>query len=421
MEYEKRTGIILCHERIFNWHKRDQARYDKAERRKSDPKAKGRYIRGKSEPRRDRDWYKKHEHLPPDELRRARARRQQKELDSFAVKQAAALLKLDERLSRTLGKQRQELLAEIEKKKQEIKDRRSGNASLKERARDIFRKAVDNITLRAFLRNRAIRSMQKSADELGLLMEKWREEKREQLGRQWLSMEKRHAAERERDEQRIARRESQGRTEATGERGRRQFNMQGDARTARHAIGRPPVKSLKDTHAKAVRAKPARPAKSRSGASKGIFSMIAEGIGSIASELMRASSGKKQALGGMKQAKQAKPDITETIGRESKAPEQRQEAKTASSASPPEQITIHEPETVEREERKTEAKSQNQTAPDQQEQKSRSSSAAQEQSNGMDDYHDRVARRIEQLEKEEKKKRKRRKRKRPRGRRRKME
>jgi hypothetical protein len=42
MEYEKRTGMILCHERIFNWQKRDQARYDKAERRKSDPKAKGR-------------------------------------------------------------------------------------------------------------------------------------------------------------------------------------------------------------------------------------------------------------------------------------------------------------------------------------------------------------------------------------------
>jgi hypothetical protein len=272
---------------------------------------KGRYVRAKSVSRRDRDWYKKHEHLSADELRQARTKRQQKELDQFAVKQAASLLKQDERLNRTLGRQQKDLLAEIEKKRREITAKRSSGGSIKDRARDIFRKAVDNLTLQPLMRNRAIKVMQGSADNLGELMEKWRQEKRDQLGRQWLGMEKRHAAERERDEQRIARKESKGRTEATGERGKKQFNIRGDAKTARHTTAAPPVASLKDTHSRASKAKPPLAAKATKAASKpaqhpvskvaagskisgkGIFSMIAQGIGSIASDLIKAGSGKK--------------------------------------------------------------------------------------------------------------------------------
>jgi len=426
MEYERRTGLVLCHERIFNWRKRNEQRLKKEEARKADPKARGRYVRGKSAPRRDRDWYKRHEHLSPDELRRARARRQQKELDQFSLKQAAALLKLDERLKRTLGGQQRQLLDEIEKKREEIAARQGGG-NLKDKVRDIFRKAVDNITLQAFLRNRSIKAMQKSADGLGDLMEKWRREKRDQLARQWASMEQRHAKERERDEQRIARKESKGRSEATGARGKKQFNIRGDADSARHTAAKPPVSSLanehrkttqtrpkakavKQAHGQAAKIRPARAGKTASSnKDQGIFSVLAIALSHVAGIAKAAS---KQADGGMKKLEPTSPGKVlrdEPVSREEGLAE-----KTAE----PDNITIMKPSSPPEQTSKqaTSPQPQPETQPSRHENQTRSGL-------GKDaEYQSRVTRRLEKLEeKDKKKKRKRRKRKRPRGRRRKIE
>ena len=59
MHYERRTGFILCHERVFNWDQRHRQRQTKAERRQSDPKAKGQYVRHRDTPRGDHDWFKR--------------------------------------------------------------------------------------------------------------------------------------------------------------------------------------------------------------------------------------------------------------------------------------------------------------------------------------------------------------------------
>lgn len=103
MQHEKRTGFVLCHERVFNWQKRHGERTSKEERRRTNPKAKGRYVRHKQTPRADHEWFKTHAHLSPDEIRKARAAKQRKESTAFALKQSAALLRYDQRLSRTVN------------------------------------------------------------------------------------------------------------------------------------------------------------------------------------------------------------------------------------------------------------------------------------------------------------------------------
>ncbi len=225
MHHEKRTGFVLCHERIFNWEKRHQQRNIKAQNRQNNPKAKGCYVRHKQTPRVDHDWFKRHSHLSPDEIREARANKQRKETTLFALKQSAALLRFDQRLSRTTGRE-QKIVA---KERQKIEHQLDA-AIVKSKPRTplgIFRKSVRSLSPQRFFKKRAVSRLVHAEAQLTDLMETKRTAKRDQLGTLWRRMERRHAAERRRDEERIAKQKRQGRSESAARHAKHLFRIEG--------------------------------------------------------------------------------------------------------------------------------------------------------------------------------------------------
>lgn len=65
------------------------------------------------------------------------------------------------------------------------------------------------------------------------VIEARRDAGRDRLGQMWSALELRHAAERRRDEQRMAERSRRGRSEAIAARGKQAFNARSDSETAR--------------------------------------------------------------------------------------------------------------------------------------------------------------------------------------------
>jgi hypothetical protein len=255
LEYERRTGLILCTERMFNWERRNGYRQAKTIARRDDPRAKGAYVRGKDVPRRDRDWWKAHEHLPDDQVRAARKTRQEAEAARFTEKAVRHVLLADAKIARTLGRQRNEVLKQLHALKTKAPPPRRRGPGLKGAVEELFRKTANAITGKTLRRRGAIERLQDSARALGARIDKDKKAARDKTARAWTRMEKRHAAERERDEQRIERRRRDATGRQTGERALRQFNLRGDPETARHV--QPPTRPLILTHAHAAASSPA--------------------------------------------------------------------------------------------------------------------------------------------------------------------
>lgn len=426
LDYERRTGLVLCHERMFRWRERDKQRLAKQEKRRSNPKAKGRYVRGRGIPRRDHQWFKKHAHLPADEIRAARADRQGKEVQKFAIKQASSLLRFDQKLTRTIGPDLDKLKAEIVKMEQRDTSNPVRARNPKGSPLSIMRKMGDILTVRHFLDGRALSRMRRSADGLGQMMDARRADKRKQLGKYWKAMEVRHAAERRRDEERISRIKSKGRIETAGERSRKQFNIRGDEKTAQYTTAKPPLRSLKRDHSHIAKikkkSKPSRQTYRRSHKSKaidtGLFAVLAEG-------LQLVSGSKKYAH---RLASKGKPADTGVFGilaeglqlilGSKKSTTQNKQA-SGVLVGPELRISAEQKVTVKKEPRQLsnqpeigQLNTSDETAIQQAEKNNQHTTVSLE---GGDEYEARVASLLVDLERREKKRRRRRKRKRPRG------
>ena len=232
MQHERQTGLVLCHERIFNWEQRHRQRASKAQNRKTNPQAKGQYVRHKQTPRSDHDWFQKHKHMSDEHLRAARLRQQERERREFAAKQVAAIARHDTRLDNSIGREHRRIEAEIERRRTDYEKTYSPKPT--NDVRSIFRTVATTLSPRRFLEQRQIRRLATSATGLDELITTKRTEKRDKLGSLWEQLEVRHAAERRRDEERIAERQRRGRSEATSARSRKVFKARADTATAVH-------------------------------------------------------------------------------------------------------------------------------------------------------------------------------------------
>jgi hypothetical protein len=232
LDYERRTGHILCFERMLNWEKRRGHREAKAQASLTDNNARGLYVRGKDTPRRDLDWWKAHRHLPDDALRSARADRQSGELKDFQNAFAKAIVVLETHAATIDNKKIKQLQAEVARRQGKYLAKHNRPANRTQRAIHAIRRMADYITGRDFRENRHIKSLNKSITALEQRLERDRASVRSRYAKAWISLEKRHAAERERDERRIAERSRKDRGDAAISRARKQFNVRSDASTA---------------------------------------------------------------------------------------------------------------------------------------------------------------------------------------------
>lgn len=232
MQHERQTGLVLCHERIFNWEQRHRQRASKAQNRKTNPHAKGLYVRHKQTPRSDHAWFQKHKHLPDDDLRLARLKQQERERREFAAKQVAAIARHDTRLDNSIGREHRRIEAEIGRRRTDYE--KTYSPTPVNDFRSIFRTVAITLSPRRFFEQLQIRRLATSATDLDELITTKRTAKRDKLGSLWEKLEVRHAAERRRDEERIAERQRRGRSEATSARSRKTFKARADTATAAH-------------------------------------------------------------------------------------------------------------------------------------------------------------------------------------------
>jgi hypothetical protein len=272
--YERRTGLILCTERMFNWEKRNANRQAKEIARRDNPRAKGAYVRGKDVPRADRDWWKAHEHLRDDQIRSERQARQQSEAAKFNEKVARHILLTDAKIARTTGKQRAAVLEQLHNLKAEARQPPARRPGFRAAVLELFRKTANAITRSPVRRRGTIERLRESAHALGIKIEDQKKSVREDVARAWTRVERRHATERQRDEERIAHRQREARGRQTGERALKQFNLRGHGETARHV--QPATRPLTLTHAYVAATSPDRPAQK---GSESLLNRLARRIG----------------------------------------------------------------------------------------------------------------------------------------------
>ncbi len=235
LEYERRTGLILCHERLFNWQRRDRERFAKQQRRQQNPKAKGRYVRGKNIPRRDFEWFRAHAHLSPQEIRAARQEQQARERNKLKSLQVDREVRHEGHLAGRYGKDLAAIRKEIDRLKYAEwwrKTRDRDPVALLLAPRHAFHAAVDLVTARAYFRPRRIRQLEASADALSRVMRSAHDDMVNKSLDEQRRIIARHDAEVRRDDERIEQLARRRVTDAAGERGRKSFNIRGDKQTA---------------------------------------------------------------------------------------------------------------------------------------------------------------------------------------------
>ncbi len=250
LDYERRTGHVLCVERMLNWEQRRGYRDAKSEARKTDTNAKGRYVRGKDTPRPDHEWWQKVKHLPDAEIRAARAKRQAKELTAFETRMAKGLVKLEARIARTVGVEHGALVRELAARKA-AHERRVAPAGRTMKA--IMRRLADTVSGWRFRSQRRIKAMTKDIAALESRMGAMRGDLRSRYASEWTALERRHHAERQRDDLRIKARGGKEKGDAAIERARKAFNARGRSDTAGFFVRTGLAPSLAKAYRKAAK------------------------------------------------------------------------------------------------------------------------------------------------------------------------
>lgn len=292
LDYEKRTGLIVCPVRVDNWQKRDVARVAKAEARKTNPKAKGQWVLAKDVPRGDHEWFKSVAHLPPEHIRQARRARQERERETFRGIADRRTNRVDAAIERRYGPVKREVDQELERLLRAEgwrKHRDRHPVALILQPTLLVQSLIDVFTARAYFRPRRIKALDKASNRLRLKMRDRRHVEKGHQTAQWTRMMTRHAAERRRDEDRIAALARAARGKGSSERGRKVFNWRSGVETARHVPPHEPIIRLSDIHDKVVDKAKAAQLKARHALSNAIRTIG----GSISTEQLR-----KYTLGG---------------------------------------------------------------------------------------------------------------------------
>ncbi len=254
LDYEKRTGQVLCFGRELNWEKRDAARLDKGECRKADPKAQGTTtVLARDVPRRDHDWFRSVAHLAPDEIRKARGARQQREREQLTAKLADRTMALEGRLTRRYGLILGDVTNEIGRLQRAEHWRRKRDQhplALVLSPRHAFHALVDLVSGRKYFRPRRINALERSAQALRTAMNSARRSETGLHANAWRRQRNRHEAERARDNQRIAALGRSERGNGSTETTRQVFSLRGAVETARQLSPKSPAVTLSDIRAR---------------------------------------------------------------------------------------------------------------------------------------------------------------------------
>lgn len=287
LDYEKRTGQVLCFDRVVNWEKRDAARLDKAERRQTNAQAKGTYVLARDVPRRDHDWFRTVAHLPADEIRKARLGRQEREREQLTRRRADRSMTLEGHLTRRYGLELKDAENEIDRLRRAEhwrKKRDQHPIALLLSPRHAFHALVDLATGRKYFRPRKIKALQGAAVGLRSAMSTARHVEVAKYSNAETLLRQRHAAERKRDEERIAALTRAARGKGSEDRTRKVFNLRGAVETARLLSPKQPAVRLSDIHSRVVEA-----ARTKKLAAKSALARLVNAIGGkvTASDLRR--------------------------------------------------------------------------------------------------------------------------------------
>lgn len=252
LEFEKRTGLIVCPVRVDNWQRRDAARIRKAEARKTDPKAKGEWVLAKDVPRGDHDWFKSVAHLPPGQIRQARAARQEREREKVRLTGVRREAHVEGIITRKYGLAKGAAQNELERLLRAEgwrKHRDRHPVALILSPRHLAHALIDVFTARAYFRKRRIKALDSAISRLERASRVRRGEEQSIQIAAGRRMKQRHAAERKRDEERIAAMARGSRSQGAAERGRKVFNWRAGVETAQHVPQGKPILSISRIHA----------------------------------------------------------------------------------------------------------------------------------------------------------------------------
>ncbi|PPC80913.1 MAG: hypothetical protein CTY39_10855 [Hyphomicrobium sp.] len=153
-------------------------------------------------------------------------------------------------------------------------------------------------------------------------MERDRASVRSRYAKAWISLEKRHAAERERDERRIAERGRKDRGDAAITRARKQFNVRSDASTAAKLSPKIAAGKLSKLYRKHAKSKLAERLEGRSALARIVGNLSGKQIN--VDDLRRESLVRPDKVSKLALTKQGKPTSgTNMLARDSTAVEQR--------------------------------------------------------------------------------------------------
>ncbi|MGX0879690.1 hypothetical protein ACSSV4_004400 [Roseovarius sp. MBR-154] len=218
--YERDQGKIRVHARVNHNARRDQ----------------GQFVKNENITREEYDWVKQHRSLDPEAIRDARSTRQANEASELRNRLTRRQSALEAALRRDYAKPRAKLDKEI--------------SALEERIgkKGLFRSVVRKL-FGAEKRDQAqLASLKASKDAIEARMVERRDALKQDYARDWEKMERRHAAERIRDERMIERKRSEGSRGRSGEVARKSFRVRANTETAQHA----PAPSERDRMAKAL-------------------------------------------------------------------------------------------------------------------------------------------------------------------------
>jgi len=205
--YERGQGKIRVHARVNHNERRE----------------KGQFVKNTNITREEYDWVKGLRSLDPEAIREARTERQAKDAaelkGDFTKRQNA----LEAALKREYGKPRAALAKQIGGIEERIG--KSG----------IFRAVVRKISGAEKRDHRTLGSLKTSLGEIEGRMDTRRDALKQSYGQDWEKMERRHAAERTRDERMIERRKGEGERGRMGEKARKTFRIRAGADTASHS------------------------------------------------------------------------------------------------------------------------------------------------------------------------------------------
>lgn len=205
--YERGQGKIRVHARVNHNARRDA----------------GAFVKNRNLTREEYEWIKAQYRRDPDIIRAERQNRQGADREQLSQRLARRQGALEGELTRTYGKARKALQGQIKGTAERI-----GKPGF-------FRAMVRKISGAEKRDHTALAQLKTSLSKIDGRMEQRRDAMKADYAREWEKMERRHAAEKLRDEEMIERARSEGSGGRIGERMRKGFRVRGNPATAEHA------------------------------------------------------------------------------------------------------------------------------------------------------------------------------------------